>query len=242
MNQSEHRVVVFGLASPSSQRGEAGRGSDKAAQDSRQDITVESRRDRTLRLARGPGQMAIFQILGLAPAKRVIRKWFRRLSPAGSQAGSSTGAASSSSTDTDTTTPSLSQHSRFSDSHQPPTMPTVVQVQTNAYPIEDKENRPPDGGLLAVELPTSLKKLSLQDVENLVPVAKTPLEHLQVENEVEEDPKVLAERARHLYFIGEALDMVRPRVCFVTLFTHASFLLCKPSQSPLCRSTISLLI
>ena len=64
-------------------------------------------------------------------------------------------------------------------------------------PLADKENQPPepDGSKGLVD---SLTKLSVgtRDGEAL------PEAH------VEEDPTVLAERAHHMRFIGEALDMV----------------------------------
>ncbi|KAG6004504.1 hypothetical protein E4U43_000718 [Claviceps pusilla] len=69
----------------------------------------------------------------------------------------------------------------------------------------DKENRPPgDHGL--EDVTPSLKKLSLGGQDG---PAVTEAKVLIPEEAVEVDPAVLAERAHHMRFIGEALDMAR---------------------------------
>lgn len=80
-------------------------------------------------------------------------------------------------------------------------MPVAVDPYSAA--LADKENRLPEGheldGLIA-----SFKKLGLEVPG--IPAVGDPVVHQQ---NVEEDPAVLAERAHHLRFIGEALDMAR---------------------------------
>lgn len=170
--------------------------------------------------------MPLLQSLGLAPAKNAIRKLFRR-SPADnglkdqdpssswSLPGADDGAenlalahdsspplASHTNTDTD-----VSKHTqnlqpttthRRSDVMQIP-MPAADQFSSQA----DKENRPPPGHG-AEDLVASVKKLTIETQH----VGDGEADR-KVEEEVIEDPAVLAERAHHLRFIEEALDMVR---------------------------------
>ena len=85
------------------------------------------------------------------------------------------------------------------------TMPAMTVAAGNHYSTvhEDKENRPPEGHG-SEDVTPALKKLSLGEQDALAE-AKA----LIPEEVVEEDPAVLAERAHHMRFIGEALDMVR---------------------------------
>lgn len=68
----------------------------------------------------------------------------------------------------------------------------------------DKENQPPEN---QGDLVSPLKKLSFGDGGG-----QNEPSQAQSLDVAEEDPAVLAERAHHLRFIGEALDMV----CFLT--------------------------
>ena len=80
-----------------------------------------------------------------------------------------------------------------------------------------KENQPPSEKIVSVDDAVPLlQKLNLNDglgqKTNIVPGKEEPdecYEGLQETPWVEEDPAVVAEKAKHLYFIGEALEMVR---------------------------------
>ncbi|KAG6149668.1 hypothetical protein E4U37_006696 [Claviceps purpurea] len=72
--------------------------------------------------------------------------------------------------------------------------------------LADKENQPPPEDRGLEDLTPSLNKLSLGN--RATPTDEKALNPEEVEV-VEEDPAVLAERAHHMQFIGEALDMAR---------------------------------
>lgn len=87
-------------------------------------------------------------------------------------------------------------------------MTTLSQQQLNQARGIDKENRPP----IAASLEGSLSRLSLKDKDNAVCDDGTPL---ATEGQGYACPIVTAERAMHMHFTEEALDMVS--------FSHFTF-------------------
>lgn len=166
--------------------------------------------------------MPLLQSLGLAPAKNAIRKLFRR-SPADNglkdQGPSSSLSLPGADDGTDNpardSSPPLASHTNTDieaskHTHNPEAttphrgldvmpMPAADQFSSQV----DKENRPPQGHAVE-DLIAPVKKLSI-DTQDVSAVAADQ----QVEEEIIEDPAVLAERAHHLRFIEEALNMVR---------------------------------
>jgi hypothetical protein len=76
-------------------------------------------------------------------------------------------------------------------------------VATAHSSIEDKENRPPKSHDEA-DLVAPLRTLTIRSKDEI-----SSLHDAEVAEDVVEDPAVLAERAHHLRFIEQALDMVR---------------------------------
>ncbi|KAG6016826.1 hypothetical protein E4U41_004349 [Claviceps citrina] len=151
--------------------------------------------------------MTLLRFLGLAPARDAIRKLLRRPSPADNnssrQLDGSTWppVAPPSFTDAKANaslpeTPASSRSER-----KTPAMTVAVDHYSDVH--ADKENRPPeDHG--PGDLTTNLSKLGLDEQDS--PAGAKPL---VTEEAAQEDPAVLAERAHHMRFIGEALDMAR---------------------------------
>lgn len=151
-------------------------------------------------------RMTLLQYLGLlAPAKNAIRRLFRRSSPADSQLDGPTRPSTPPSTSTDgVANASPSEKPASKDSKTTLAMAAAVDPYSDVH--ADKENRPPPEGHASEDkdLTLSLKKLSL-GTQDALPAT----EPLIPEEAIEEDPAVLAERAHHMRFIGEALDMAR---------------------------------
>ncbi|QPG93551.1 hypothetical protein C2857_000697 [Epichloe festucae Fl1] len=149
--------------------------------------------------------MTLLQLLGLlAPAKNAIRRLFRRSSPADSQLDGPTRPSAPPSTNAiANASPSEKLASKDSKTKTTPAMNAAVDQYSAVH--ADKENRPPEGhGSEDKDLTLSLKKLNLGSQDAL-----PETEPLIPEGTIEEDPAVLAERAHHMRFIGEALDMAR---------------------------------
>ncbi|KAG6053624.1 hypothetical protein E4U17_004493 [Claviceps sp. LM77 group G4] len=171
--------------------------------------------------------MRLLQSLGLAPAQNAILHLFRRSSTADTQLNglkqSSTTPPSTTNAEAKATSDASASDSlassQFRDTEgiecakTTDNMPGMtLAVNHYADVLADKENRPPPEDRGLGDLTPSLNKLSLGD--RTTPTDEKILTPGEVEVEVEvevveEDPAVLAERAHHMRFIGEALDMAR---------------------------------
>ncbi|KAF5139076.1 tRNA-specific adenosine deaminase TAD2 [Metarhizium anisopliae] len=160
--------------------------------------------------------MPLLQSLALAPATNAVRKLFGWLVP--KKENEKDGLRVPPSSDTES---SLARHSpqtsptdtdtNASRRPQPPQVtiphtsnPDIMAVADPWLSQEDKENRPPgkdDGS----DLVGPFKKVA---IDSHTPASADAADTKDVE-EVIEDPAVLAERAHHLRFIEEALDMAR---------------------------------
>ncbi|KAG5950003.1 hypothetical protein E4U53_005574 [Claviceps sorghi] len=139
---------------------------------------------------------------GLALAKNALRRLFGRLSPAGGQLDGSTRPG--------VTPPSTNPTANASRLETPASTAPTTTTRAATMAVDDyldvhadKENRPPERHG-SEDLTPPLKKLSLGG-----PDAAADAEGVVPDRAAEEDPAVLAERAHHLRFIGEALDMAR---------------------------------
>ncbi|KAG6021264.1 hypothetical protein E4U40_005434 [Claviceps sp. LM458 group G5] len=167
--------------------------------------------------------MRLLQSLGLAPAQNAIFHLFRRSSTADTQLNglkqppttppSTTNAEENATSDASVSDSLASSQSRNTEgikcAETTDNMPGMtLAVNHYADVLADKENRPPPEDRGLEDLTPSLNKLSLGG--RATPTDEKVLDPGEVEVEVvEEDPAVLAERAHHMRFIGEALDMAR---------------------------------
>lgn len=164
--------------------------------------------------------MRLLQSLGLAPAQNAILHLFRRSSTADTQLNgskqppttppSTTNAEEKATSDASALDSIASSPSRKPEgvdcAKKTDDMPAMT-LAANHYAdvLADKENQPPPEDRGLEDLTPSLNKLSLGN--RATPTDEKALNPEEVEV-VEEDPAVLAERAHHMQFIGEALDMV----------------------------------
>ncbi|KAG6181643.1 hypothetical protein E4U27_002198 [Claviceps purpurea] len=165
--------------------------------------------------------MRLLQSLGLAPAQNAILHLFRRSSTADTQLNgskqppttppSTTNAEEKATSDASALDSIASSPSRkpgrVEYAEKTDDMPAMT-LAANHYAdvLADKENQPPPEDRGLEDLTPSLNKLSLGN--RATPTDEKALNPEEVEV-VEEDPAVLAERAHHMQFIGEALDMAR---------------------------------
>ncbi|KAG5925118.1 hypothetical protein E4U42_004471 [Claviceps africana] len=141
---------------------------------------------------------------GLALARNAVRRLFRRWSPADGQLdGSTRPAATPPPTNSTANAPRLETPASPA-SPAPTTTPAATMAVHHYSDVHaDKENRPPETHG-PEDLTPSLKKLSLGGQD-----AAVDAKPVVPDRAADEDPAVLAERAHHLRFIGEALDMAR---------------------------------
>ncbi|KAG6021765.1 hypothetical protein E4U19_005476 [Claviceps sp. Clav32 group G5] len=167
--------------------------------------------------------MRLLQSLGLAPAQNAIFHLFRRSSTADTQLNGlkqppttpppTRNAEEKATSDASVSDSLASSQSRNTEgikcAETTDNMPGMtLAVNHYADVLADKENRPPPEDRGLEDLTPSLNKLSLGG--RATPTDEQVLDPGEVEVEVvEEDPAVLAERAHHMRFIGEALDMAR---------------------------------
>lgn len=164
--------------------------------------------------------MRLLQSLGLAPAQNAILHLFRRSSTADTQLNdskqpqttppSTTNAEAKATSDASASDSIASSPSRKPEgiecAEKTDNMPAMaLAVNHYADVLADKENRPPPEDRGLEDLTPSLNKLGLGERATLTDEKAFIPEEVEV---VEEDPAVLAERAHHMRFIGEALDMV----------------------------------
>lgn len=178
--------------------------------------------------------MAGLKSLGLAGARKALRRLFRRPAPADDSDDTSTSPVDTAKRDTESgkpinsttsTTNSITNEDSITNTnintngaaavdsmavdgsrHGSKRAGAAATVAAERFDAEDKENKPPSNQVDAIN--SSLAGLKLDPRREDGTEAKSKSQELEQEVPAFDDPAVLAERAVHLQFIGEALEMV----------------------------------